>query len=246
MDNPIIKIEGVEKYFDDFHALKSINLNVDRGEIVVICGPSGSGKSTLVRCINRLEEIDGGKIFIDGQDIYDKKTDLTQLRAETGMVFQHFNLFPHLTIIENITISQQKVKKISKKESLEVAMELLKRVGLDQKADGYPSELSGGQKQRVAIARALAMRPKILLFDEPTSALDPETIGGVLDVMRQLAKEKFTIVCITHEMGFAKEVCDKIVFMDEGIIVEENDPKSFFASPKTERAKKFIEEVLVH
>ncbi|NLC28218.1 MAG: amino acid ABC transporter ATP-binding protein, partial [Campylobacteraceae bacterium] len=217
-----------------------------RGEIGVICGPSGSGKSTLVRCINRLEEIDGGKIFIDGQDIYDKKTDLTQLRAETGMVFQHFNLFPHLTIIENITISQQKVKKISKKESLEVAMELLKRVGLDQKADGYPSELSGGQKQRVAIARALAMRPKILLFDEPTSALDPETIGGVLDVMRQLAKEKFTIVCITHEMGFAKEVCDKIVFMDEGIIVEENDPKSFFASPKTERAKKFIEEVLVH
>jgi polar amino acid transport system ATP-binding protein len=239
-------MQNVEKFFGDFHALKSINFSVKRGEIVVICGPSGSGKSTLIRCINRLEEIDEGEIILDGHDIYDKKTNLNQVRAEAGMVFQHFNLFPHLTIIENIAIAQQKVKKASKKESYEVAQKLLERVGLSHKANGYPNELSGGQKQRIAIARTLAMKPKILLFDEPTSALDPEMIGGVLDVMRELAKENFTIVCVTHEMGFAKEVCDRVVFMDEGMILEENNPESFFASPKTDRAKKFIQEVLVH
>lgn len=246
MSESIIQMHNVEKYFGDFHALKSINFSVKRGEIVVVCGPSGSGKSTLIRCINRLEEIDEGEIILDGHDIYDKKTNLNQVRAEAGMVFQHFNLFPHLTIIENIAIAQQKVKKTSKKESYEVAQKLLERVGLAHKADGYPNELSGGQKQRVAIARTLAMKPKILLFDEPTSALDPEMIGGVLDVMRELAKENFTIVCVTHEMGFAKEVCNRVVFMDEGMILEENDPESFFASPKTDRAKKFIQEVLVH
>lgn len=246
MSDSIIQMQNVEKFFGDFHALKSINFSVKRGEIVVICGPSGSGKSTLIRCINRLEEIDEGEIILDGHDIYDKKTNLNQVRAEAGMVFQHFNLFPHLTIIENIAIAQQKVKKASKKESYEVAQKLLERVGLSHKANGYPNELSGGQKQRIAIARTLAMKPKILLFDEPTSALDPEMIGGVLDVMRELAKENFTIVCVTHEMGFAKEVCDRVVFMDEGMILEENNPESFFASPKTDRAKKFIQEVLVH
>jgi polar amino acid transport system ATP-binding protein len=246
MREPIIMMKGVQKFFGEFQALKDIDFHVDRGEIVVVCGPSGSGKSTLIRCINRLEEIDEGEISLDGRDIYDRKSNLNQIRAEAGMVFQHFNLFPHLTIIENITIAQMKVKKASKKEAYARSVELLERVGLAHKADGYPNELSGGQKQRVAIARTLAMKPKILLFDEPTSALDPEMIGGVLDVMRELAKESFTIVCVTHEMGFAKEVCDRVVFMDEGIIVEENDPESFFAAPKTERAKKFIQEVLVH
>jgi polar amino acid transport system ATP-binding protein len=246
MSEPIIQMKNVQKYFGEFHALKAINFHVNKGEIVVICGPSGSGKSTLIRCINRLEEIDSGDIFLDGHDIYDKKTNLNQVRAEAGMVFQHFNLFPHLTIVENISIAQMKVKKVSKKEARAASMKLLERVGLAHKADGYPNELSGGQKQRVAIARTLAMKPKILLFDEPTSALDPEMIGGVLDVMRELAKENYTIVCVTHEMGFAKEVCDRVVFMDEGMILEENNPESFFASPKTDRAKKFIQEVLVH
>ena len=246
MDQPIISMQGVQKFFGDFQALKSIDFNVKRGEIIVICGPSGSGKSTLIRCINRLEEIDDGTIIVDGKDIYDKKTNLNELRAQTGMVFQHFNLFPHLSIIENIMIAQQKVKKASKKDAMESALALLTRVGLEHKASGYPNELSGGQKQRVAIARTLAMKPKILLFDEPTSALDPEMIGGVLDVMRELAKENFTIVCVTHEMGFAKDDSDMIVFLDEGMIVEENDPQGFFIAPKTQRAKKFLQEVLVH
>ncbi|MBN2964882.1 amino acid ABC transporter ATP-binding protein [Sulfurospirillum sp. T05] len=242
----MIQMKNVQKFFGDFHALKDIDFHVNQGEIVVVCGPSGSGKSTLIRCINRLEEIDSGEITLDGHDIYDKKSNINQIRAEAGMVFQHFNLFPHLTIIENISIAQMKVKKTSKKEAKATSMKLLERVGLAHKADGYPNELSGGQKQRVAIARTLAMKPKILLFDEPTSALDPEMIGGVLDVMRELAKENYTIVCVTHEMGFAKEVCNRVVFMDEGVILEENDPESFFASPKTDRAKKFIQEVLVH
>lgn len=246
MSEPIIQMKNVQKFFGDFHALKDIDFHVNKGEIVVICGPSGSGKSTLIRCINRLEEIDSGEITLDGHDIYNKKSNLNHIRAEAGMVFQHFNLFPHLTIIENISIAQMKVKKSSKKEAKATSMKLLERVGLAHKADGYPNELSGGQKQRVAIARTLAMKPKILLFDEPTSALDPEMIGGVLDVMRELAKENYTIVCVTHEMGFAKEVCNRVVFMDEGVILEENDPESFFASPKTDRAKKFIQEVLVH
>ncbi len=245
-DQPMIVMEKVNKYFGDFHALKNIDFQVQRGEIVVVCGPSGSGKSTLIRCINRLEEIDEGRILVDGKDIYDKSTDINAIRAEAGMVFQHFNLFPHLTILENITIAQNKVKKRPKKEAEAKAMELLKKVGLEHKAHDYPSALSGGQKQRVAIARTLAMEPKVILFDEPTSALDPEMIGGVLDVMRDLAKENYTIVCVTHEMGFAKEVGDKIVFMDEGVIIEEDTPTEFFERPKSDRAKKFLQEILTH
>lgn len=246
MDELIISMKNVDKYYGDFHVLKNINFSVKKGEIVVICGPSGSGKSTLIRCINRLEEIDSGDIHVEGKDLYDKKVELNQLRAETGMLFQHFNLFPHLTILENITIAQTKVKGKSKHDAYETSLKLLEKVGLAHKAEGYPSELSGGQKQRVAIARTLAMEPQIILFDEPTSALDPEMIGGVLDVMRDLAHENYTIVCVTHEMGFAKEVCNRIIFMDEGEILEENTPKEFFSNPKTDRAKDFLKEVLVH
>jgi len=245
-ETPMIEMEQVHKYFGDFHALKAIDFRVAKGEIVVICGPSGSGKSTLIRCINRLEEIDEGTIRIDGEDIYDKKADINKIRAEAGMVFQHFNLFPHYTILENITIAQVKVRKASKEEAEAKAMQLLERVGLAHKAHDYPGALSGGQKQRVAIARTLAMEPKIILFDEPTSALDPEMIGGVLDVMRSLARENYTIVCVTHEMGFAREVGDRIVFMDEGEIIEENRPEEFFRHPKSERAKKFLQEILTH
>jgi len=246
MSQPIVRMENVDKYYGDFHVLKNINFTVNEGEIVVICGPSGSGKSTLIRCINKLEEIDSGEIIVDGFDLYAKKININQVRAETGMLFQHFNLFPHLTILENITIAQRKVKGVSKHDANETALKLLERVGLVHKAEGYPNELSGGQKQRVAIARTLAMKPKIILFDEPTSALDPEMIGGVLDVMRELAKENYTIVCVTHEMGFAKEVSNRVVFMDEGIIIEEATPEEFFAHPKTERAQKFLQEVLTH
>jgi len=246
MDDQIISMKNVDKYYGDFHVLKNINFSVKKGEIVVVCGPSGSGKSTLIRCINRLEEIDSGDIHVEGQDLYDKKVNVNQLRAETGMLFQHFNLFPHLTILENITIAQTKVKGTSKHDAHENSLKLLEKVGLAHKAEGYPSELSGGQKQRIAIARTLAMKPQIILFDEPTSALDPEMIGGVLDVMRDLAHENYTIVCVTHEMGFAKEVCNRIIFMDEGEILEENTPKEFFSNPKTERAKMFLKEVLVH
>ena len=245
-ETPMILMEKVNKYYGDFHALKDIDFQVQKGEIVVICGPSGSGKSTLIRCINRLEEIDSGHIVVDGEDLYDKKADINKIRAEAGMVFQHFNLFPHLTILENITIAQNKVKKRPKKEAEERGMQLLERVGLAHKAHDYPGSLSGGQKQRVAIARTLAMEPKIILFDEPTSALDPEMIGGVLDVMRDLARENYTIVCVTHEMGFAKEVGDRIVFMDEGVIIEEDTPTEFFERPKSERAKKFLKEILTH
>lgn len=246
MDLPIIQMKNIQKYFGNFHALKDVNFEVKKGEIVVVCGPSGSGKSTLIRCINRLEDIDDGDIILDGQDIYAKGVNLNQLRAETGMVFQHFNLFPHLTILENISIAQIKVKGSSKHDANEESLRLLERVGLAHKAEGYPNELSGGQKQRVAIARTLAMKPKIILFDEPTSALDPEMIGGVLDVMRELAHESFTIVCVTHEMGFAKEVSHRVVFMDEGQIIEEAKPDEFFENPKTDRAKQFLQEVLVH
>jgi len=243
---PIIQMKDIEKYYGNFHALKGVNFNVDKGEVVVVCGPSGSGKSTLIRCINRLEDIDSGKIIVDGFDLYDKKTNINKLRQEVGMVFQHFNLFPHLTILENITIAPIKVKKMPKKEAEVLAMQLLDRVKIPHQANKYPSELSGGQKQRVAIARTLAMKPKIILFDEPTSALDPEMIGEVLDVMKELARENYTIVCVTHEMGFAKEVSDRIVFMDAGEIVEENTPEEFFKSPKTDRAKNFLSEILHH
>ncbi len=244
--NNIISMDKINKFYDEFHVLKNINFYVKKGEIVVVCGPSGSGKSTLIRCINGLEEIDDGKIIVDDIDIYANKKNLQEIRGEVGMVFQHFNLFPHLTILENITLAPILVKNIKEDEAKKVALELLEKVNLAYKADAYPADLSGGQKQRVAIARSLAMKPKIILFDEPTSALDPETIGGVLSVMKDLAQENFTIVCVTHEMGFAKEVGDRIVFMDEGVIVEENTPEEFFANPRSDRAKNFLKEILTH
>ena len=246
MSENIISMSKIDKYYDDFHVLKNIDFSVKKGEIVVVCGPSGSGKSTLIRCINGLEEIDEGTIFVDNIDIHANKKNMKEIRNEVGMVFQHFNLFPHLTILENITLAQNLVKKRSKDESIEIGKELLKKVKLSDKANSYPADLSGGQKQRVAIARSLAMKPKVILFDEPTSALDPETIGDVLSVMKDLAKENFTIVCVTHEMGFAKEVGDRIVFMDHGTIVEENTPEEFFNNPKSNRAQKFLKEILTH
>lgn len=246
MSNNIISMTNIDKYYDDFHVLKNINFSVKQGEIVVVCGPSGSGKSTLIRCINGLEEIDSGEIIVDNIDIHGSKKNLKEIRSEVGMVFQHFNLFPHLTILENITIAPTLVKNMSSAEASKIAMGLLEKVKLEHKANSYPADLSGGQKQRVAIARSLAMKPKVILFDEPTSALDPETIGDVLSVMKDLAKENFTLVCVTHEMGFAKEVGDRIVFMDEGIIVEENTPEEFFKNPESPRAKKFLNEILVH
>ena len=246
MSSNIISMEKINKFYDDFHVLKNINFYVKKGEIVVVCGPSGSGKSTLIRCINGLEDIDDGKIVVDNINIHASKKNLQEIRGEVGMVFQHFNLFPHLTILENITLAPGLVKKVKKNEAKEIAMELLVKVKLEDKANSYPGDLSGGQKQRVAIARSLAMKPKVILFDEPTSALDPETIGDVLSVMKDLAEENFTIVCVTHEMGFAKEVGDRIVFMDEGCIVEENSPEDFFNNPKSDRAKKFLKEILTH
>lgn len=246
MTDNIISMTKINKFYDDFHVLKNIDFSVKKGEIVVICGPSGSGKSTLIRCINGLEDIDDGDILVDNIDIHASKKNLQAIRSEVGMVFQHFNLFPHLTILENITIAPTLVKNIDKKEINQIALNLLAKVKLADKANSYPADLSGGQKQRVAIARSLAMKPKIILFDEPTSALDPETIGDVLSVMKDLAQENFTIVCVTHEMGFAKEVGDRIVFMDHGVIIEENTPEEFFNNPKSERAKKFLNEILTH
>ena len=246
MSNNIILMKNIDKYYDDFHVLKDVNFSVKKGEIVVVCGPSGSGKSTLIRCINGLEDIDDGLVIVDDIDIHASKKNLQEIRSEVGMVFQHFNLFPHLTILENITLAPTLVKNIDKNEAKRVAMSLLEKVKLSNKANAYPSDLSGGQKQRVAIARSLAMKPKIILFDEPTSALDPETIGDVLSVMKDLAKENFTIVCVTHEMGFAKEVGDRIVFMDHGVIIEENTPEEFFNNPKSDRARKFLNEILTH
>ena len=246
MSNNIINMDKINKFYDDFHVLKYINFYVKKGEIVVVCGPSGSGKSTLIRCINGLEDIDDGQIVVDDIDIHASKKNLQSIRSEVGMVFQHFNLFPHLTILENITLAPGLVKNVKKSEAKKIAMGLLEKVKLADKADSYPGDLSGGQKQRVAIARSLAMKPKVMLFDEPTSALDPETIGDVLSVMKDLAQENFTIVCVTHEMGFAKEVGDRIVFMDEGVIVEENSPEEFFDNPRSDRAKKFLKEILTH
>ncbi|RXK02380.1 polar amino acid ABC transporter ATP-binding protein [Arcobacter sp. CECT 8989] len=242
----MINMNKINKFYDDFHVLKNINFYVKKGEIVVVCGPSGSGKSTLIRCINGLEDIDEGEIIVDDIDIHKSKKNLQEIRGEVGMVFQHFNLFPHLTILENITLAPSLVKNVNKDEAKKIALELLDKVKLKDKANSYPADLSGGQKQRVAIARSLAMKPKVILFDEPTSALDPETIGDVLAVMKDLAKENFTLVCVTHEMGFAKEVGDRIVFMDQGVIVEENTPEEFFAHPKSDRAKKFLKEILTH
>ncbi|AUI35196.1 amino acid ABC transporter ATP-binding protein [[Bacillus] caldolyticus] len=242
----MIYFHQVNKYYGDFHVLKDINLTINQGEVVVIIGPSGSGKSTLVRCINRLETISSGELIVDGVKVNDKNININELRRNIGMVFQHFNLYPHMTVLQNITLAPRKVLGMSEKEANEIAMYYLEKVGIPDKANAYPSALSGGQQQRVAIARGLAMKPKIMLFDEPTSALDPETIGEVLDVMKQLAKEGMTMVVVTHEMGFAREVADRIVFMDQGRILEEAPPDEFFAAPKEERARVFLSRILNH
>jgi polar amino acid transport system ATP-binding protein len=240
----MIRFQSVQKWFGKLHVLNNINLHVQQGEVVVICGPSGSGKSTLIRTINRLEPIDKGKLIVDGMDLSDPKTDINKLRAEIGFVFQQFNLYQHLNVLSNITLAPTKIRKIGKREAQEQAMALLERVGLTGKKDTYPAELSGGQQQRVAIARSLAMKPKIMLFDEPTSALDPEMIGEVLAVMKDLASTGMTMCVVTHEMGFASEVADRIIFIDEGQILEEAEPSEFFKSPKHARAKQFLKQVL--
>lgn len=237
---PVIELRHIDKYFGTHHVLKDVSLSVNKGEVVVIIGPSGSGKSTLCRTINRLETIDSGEIIIDGDVMPEEGKKLAELRSEIGMVFQSFNLFAHKSILDNVTIAPRDVLHRPKKEAQEEAMELLKRVGVDNQAHKVPAQLSGGQQQRVAIARALAMHPKAILFDEPTSALDPEMIGEVLDVMTELAKEGMTMVIVTHEMNFARRVADRVIFMDGGIILEENTPEEFFASPKTQRARDFL------
>ncbi|HJV33920.1 amino acid ABC transporter ATP-binding protein [Geomonas sp.] len=240
----MIQFQGVHKWFKKLHVLNDINLHVKPGEVLVVCGPSGSGKSTLIRTINQLEPINEGKLIVDGMDLGDKKTNINKLRAEVGFVFQQFNLYPHLSVLSNITLAPIKIRKTSKKEAEEQAMTLLARVGLAEKRDAYPTQLSGGQQQRVAIARALAMKPRIMLFDEPTSALDPEMIGEVLDVMQKLAETGMTMVVVTHEMGFAREVAHRIVFMDHGVILEEARPEEFFKNPKHERAQQFLKQLL--
>ena len=243
----MIKAKNVYKTFYAPHeipALVDVTANIKAGEVVVVIGPSGSGKSTFLRCLNRLEQATSGHIFIDGTDILAQKTDINKIRAEVGMVFQSFNLFPHKTVLENVTLAQKVVRKRSGDESLKKAMALLEKVGIVDKKDVYPDQLSGGQQQRVAIARALAMDPKIMLFDEPTSALDPEMIGEVLDVMKTLAKEGMTMVVVTHEMGFAREVADRVIFMDAGAIVEEGTPEHFFVSPTHDRTKLFLSQIL--
>jgi len=241
----MIRVEALNKSFGKLKVLDNVSLEVKPKEVLVIIGPSGSGKTTLLRCLNQLEKADSGKIFIDGVEITDPKTDLTKVRQEVGMVFQLFNLFPHMTALENITLAPHKIKKVPMSEAKETAYELLRKVGLLDKAHEYPAKLSGGQKQRVAIARALAMRPKVMLFDEPTSALDPEMVGEVLEVMKQLAHEGMTMVVVTHEMGFAKEVGHRVIFMDEGRMVEEGTPAEIFESPKSERTKAFLSKILV-
>jgi len=244
----VIKAENVTKIFalrsGVIRAVDGVSTEVARGEVVVVIGPSGSGKSTFLRCINGLEAFTEGHIVIDGVDLADKKTNINKVRAEVGMVFQQFNLFPHMTVLENLTLAQRRVRKRSKKAAREKAYELLKKVGIHEKAGEYPSRLSGGQQQRVAIARALAMDPKVMLFDEPTSALDPEMVGEVLDVMKQLAREGMTMIVVTHEMGFAREVADRVIFMDEGKVVEVGTPEHFFTNPKEDRAKLFLKQVL--
>ena len=245
MEN-IIEFNGVNKWFGKLHVLNDINLTVPKGEVLVICGPSGSGKSTLIRCINRLEEIQEGKIMVNGIPVHDHSANLTKLRADIGFVFQQFHLYPHMSVVQNIMLAPVQVKKIPKDQAREIAMEKLKRVGLGEKADAYPTQLSGGQQQRVAIARGLAMSPEIMLFDEPTSALDPEMIGEVLDVMTDLTSEGMTMCVVTHEMGFAKKVADRVLFMDDGQIVETGKPDAFFDNPQTERAAGFISMILTH
>ena len=242
----MIELQGVNKWYGDFHVLKDINLNVGRGEIVVVAGPSGSGKSTMIRCINRLEEYQEGVIKVKGVEVNADVKNLRDVRANVAMVFQHFNLFPHLSILDNLTLAPEWVYNKPKKEAIETAMHFLNRVDIAEQADKYPNQLSGGQQQRVAIARALCKSPDIMLFDEPTSALDPEMIGEVLDVMISLAEEGKTMITVTHEMGFARKVADRVIFMDAGQIVEENDPETFFNYPESDRLKLFLEQILDH
>ncbi len=242
----VIQLENVDKFFGAFQALKNISLSVKKGERIVVCGPSGSGKSTLIRCINRLEEHDNGKIVVNGHELTSAVKDIDAVRREVGMVFQSFNLFPHLTIVKNLMLAPRLVRKSSKSEAHDMAMKYLERVKIPEQADKYPSQLSGGQQQRVAIARALCMNPLIMLFDEPTSALDPEMISEVLDVMTDLAQEGMTMIVVTHEMGFARKVADLVVFMDEGEIVESNPPTTFFEAPANERTKMFLSQILTH
>ncbi|MCF6246424.1 MAG: amino acid ABC transporter ATP-binding protein [Desulfobacula sp.] len=242
----MIEFKNVNKWFGKLHVLNNINLKISKGEVLVICGPSGSGKSTLIRCINRLEKIQDGEIIVNSSLVHKKSSNLTQLRGEIGFVFQQFHLYPHMTVLQNIMLAPVNVKKISKKEAEKISMKKLDQVGLTGKSGAYPAQLSGGQQQRVAIARGLAMSPEIMLFDEPTSALDPEMIGEVLDVMVNLVSEGMTMCVVTHEMGFAKKVADRVLFMDEGMIVETGTPDEFFDSPKTDRAAEFISKILTH
>ena len=245
-DEVAIQITAMNKWFGTFHVLRDINLTVYRGERIVICGPSGSGKSTLIRCINRLEEHQAGTIMVEGTELSSDLKNIDKIRSEVGMVFQHFNLFPHLTILENLTLAPIWVRKTPKKEAEEVAMHYLNKVKIPEQALKYPGQLSGGQQQRVAIARSLCMKPRIMLFDEPTSALDPEMIKEVLDTMIELAEEGMTMLCVTHEMGFAQAVAHRVIFMDQGQIVEQNEPKAFFNNPQSDRTKLFLSQILGH
>ncbi len=241
-----IKISNMNKYYGSFHALKDINLEISKGERVVVCGPSGSGKSTMIRCINRLEEHQDGTIIVMGTELNDNLDNIDEIRREAGMVFQHFNLFPHLTVLENCVLAPMLVRKETRKDAEAAAMEFLEKVKIPHQAEKYPGQLSGGQQQRVAIARALCMKPDIMLFDEPTSALDPEMISEVLDVMVSLAEDGMTMICVTHEMGFARKVADRVIFMDDGEIVEQNSPAEFFDNPQNERTKEFLSQILGH
>jgi general L-amino acid transport system ATP-binding protein len=245
-DEVAISIQAMNKWYGTFHVLRDINMTVMRGERIVICGPSGSGKSTLIRCINRLEEHQQGHIVVDGTELTSDLKNIDKVRSEVGMVFQHFNLFPHLTILENLTLAPIWVRKTPKREAEEVAMHYLRKVKIPEQALKYPGQLSGGQQQRVAIARSLCMKPRIMLFDEPTSALDPEMIKEVLDTMIELAEEGMTMLCVTHEMGFAQAVANRVIFMDQGQIVEQNEPKEFFNNPKSDRTKLFLSQILGH
>ncbi len=245
-DEVAIQIENMNKWYGQFHVLRDIDLTVQRGERIVIAGPSGSGKSTLIRCINRLEEHQAGKIVVDGIELTNDLKNIDKIRREVGMVFQHFNLFPHLTILENLTLAPIWVRKTPKKEAIETAMHYLEKVKIPEQADKYPGQLSGGQQQRVAIARSLCMKPRIMLFDEPTSALDPEMIKEVLDTMIELAEEGMTMLCVTHEMGFAQAVANRVIFMADGQIVEQNNPHDFFNNPKSERTQQFLSQILGH
>ena len=242
----MLSFKAVNKHFGSNHVINNVNLDIHQGEVVVVCGPSGSGKSTLIRTVNQLEKIESGEIWVDGVNVADSKTDLNKIRTEVGFVFQHFNLYPHLTVLENITLSPIKVKNMDAAAAEKLAMELLDKVGLAHKKDAYPTELSGGQRQRVAIARGLAMQPAGMLFDEPTSALDPEMVGEVLKVMKDLAQSGITMMCVTHEMGFAREVADRIIFLDHGQILEDRKPDEFFEHPQTERAKQFLSQIMSH